>query len=512
MAHTTPSLARRYFAKLGGNIVGMLFNFINVSLIPRTLGPASYGNYEYLLSFFQQLIGFIDTGTSTAFYNKLSQRNADLGLILTYIKFMALVAVMIALSIGVTWAIGLNGSIWPNQELRYILMAATLSYLMWVQEVIRKMIDAYGCTIKGELASLCARLMGTLAIVILYLTALLTLTTLFLKELFFYLVLIAMLGWIVLKHWRLHLQTSAYAKSSRLVVSEMWTYSSPLIIYALVGLVTGLADRWLLQHYSGSEEQGFYSFALRVAGISFVFTTAMTQLIMREYSIAHDKGDFTQLQRLFKRNALMLFTLAAYLSAFISMQADTVIWMFGGSSFAAASSVMMLMAWSPIHQSYGQMNGALLFATGRTRLYRNIGVASMLIGLIFTFGLLAPKNDGGLAAGSIGLALKIVLIQAITVNIQLWFNLKYIGQKFHFFLFHQIAVVTTFYLIAWVSNFIVSMLHVGRLINFLLSGVIYTGMIGLVIYLMPVLVGSSRDEFTFAIKLKSKILKYFHKE
>jgi O-antigen/teichoic acid export membrane protein len=505
----TPSLARRYAAKLGGNIFGMLFNFINISLIPRSLGPTNYGNFEFLLSFFQQIIGFIDTGTSTAFYKKLSQRNADLGLIRTYAIFVVLVAAVLVLGIWMSWVLGLKGTIWPNQDWQYILLASAVCYIMWVQEVVRKIIDSYGCTIRGELVFLGSRLMGMLVIVILFLGAWLNLTTLFLKEIVFYLVVTTTLSWIVIKHWRIHLYPSVHATSSRLVVSEMWTYCSPLLIYALVGLITGLADRWLLQRYSGAEEQGFYSLALRVAGISFVFTAAMTQLIMRDYSIAHDKGDLAELKRLFKRYVPMLFTLASYFAAFVSVHADTVIWILGGSSFAAASSVMMLMAWLPIHQTYGQMNGALMFATDKTRLYRNIGVTTMVTGVIFTFSLLAPRDSGGLAAGSMGLAIKMVFIQAIAVNIQLWFNLQYIGLKFKFFLLHQIGVISIFMLMAWISTFLASMIEIGRLGSFFLAGTIYTILIAIAIYFIPVMVSSDREEISLIFKkIKLKIKKF----
>ena len=496
----TPSLFLRYTAKLGSNIFGMLFNFINVSLVPRTLGPASYGNYEYFLSFFQQITGFIDTGTSAAFYNKLAQRNADLGLIRTYSKFVALVFVVIVLGLAVAWALGLKDVIWPGQDWQFILLAAGLCYLMWVQEVVRKMIDAYGCTIPGEFASVAARTAGVLAIVVLFLGSWLTLTTLFLKDLVFYLAMTALLGWIVIKHWRLHLRASAHATSGAMVVTELWTYCSPLLIYAFAGVVAGLADRWLLQRYSGSAEQGFYSLALRVAGISFVFTSAMTQLIMREYSIAHGQDDLEQTRRLFKRYVPMLFTLTAYFAAFISMQAETVIWILGGKSFAAAGPAMMLMAMYPVHQTYGQMNGALLFATGKTRLYRNIGVAAMVTGLILTWGLLAPSSEGGLAAGSLGLAIKMVFLQLVAVNIQLWFNLKDIGLKFRFYMLHQVGVVAGLLLLAWLATTAVAAFGMGRLGGFALSGMAYTLFASIAIWQLPVMVGATRADFDSLVK------------
>ena len=192
----------------------------------------------------------------------------------------------------------------------------------------------------------------------------------------------------------------------------------------------------------------------------------------------------------------MLFTLAAYFAAFASMQAETVIWILGGSNFAAAGPTMMLLAMYPVHQTYGQMNGALMFATGKTRLYRNIGVAAMVTGLILTWGLLAPSAEGGLAAGSMGLAIKMVLLQLVAVNIQLWFNLKDIGLKFRFYVLHQAGVVTGLLLLACLASTGVAVVGLGRLGEFVLAGLVYTILAGLAIWQMPVMVGSTRAEMT----------------
>lgn len=84
MDSQAPALARRYAAKLSINLFWMLFNFITISLAPHALGPTVYGNFEFLFNSFQQITGVIDTGTSLAFYKKLSRRNEDIGLIRTY--------------------------------------------------------------------------------------------------------------------------------------------------------------------------------------------------------------------------------------------------------------------------------------------------------------------------------------------------------------------------------------------------------------------------------------------
>ena len=40
----------------------------------RMLGPANYGSYSFLKSFFTQVVNFFDSGISAGFYSKLSQR------------------------------------------------------------------------------------------------------------------------------------------------------------------------------------------------------------------------------------------------------------------------------------------------------------------------------------------------------------------------------------------------------------------------------------------------------
>lgn len=506
MSIQSPSLMSRYAAKLGTNLFGMVFNFINVSLVPRALGPAAYGNFEFLLSFFQQITGFIDTGTSSAFYNKLSRRNEDVGLLRVYGRFVTAVFFAIVAGITFIWWCGLESALWPEQKWEFILLAALLGYLAWVSEVLRKVVDAFGCTIRGEVALVAARALGAFVVVSLFLVSWLSLETLFLKELLLYAMVACALGFIASRHWQQNLRTRSYSTSQHAVINEFWIFCSPLLVYASAGVVTGVADRWLLQRFAGSAEQGFYSLSFRVAAVSFVFTSAMTQLIMREYSRAHGQGNFEETRRLFKRYVPMLYTLTAYFAAFISLQADTVVWILGGNQFAAAGPAMMLMALYPVHQTYGQMNGALLFATEQTSLYRNIGVVAMSAGLVATWVMLAPSEEGGLEAGSFGLAVKMVMVQFVAVNVQLWFNLKNLELKFSDFFLHQIWVVVSLLLMAWLATTLTGSLSLSRISDFIVAGLTYTALVCIWVTMIPSSVGANRDELVILIdKLKQLV-------
>ena len=91
---STPSLARRYICKLLANVASVPVYLAMEAILPRALGPAMYGNYSFATNFFQQLFMFLDMGTSTCFYNALSRRQSETGLISFYMRLSLLIAVI----------------------------------------------------------------------------------------------------------------------------------------------------------------------------------------------------------------------------------------------------------------------------------------------------------------------------------------------------------------------------------------------------------------------------------
>jgi hypothetical protein len=108
----------------------------------------------------------------------------------------------------------------------------------------------------------------------------------------------------------------------------------------------------------------------------------------------------------------------------------------------------------------------------------------ILIGLPLTFFLLGPREYGALAAGSTGLAVKMVFTQFLSVNIQLWVNAKYLKQSPRAFLVHQAGVLLMFSVAAWGCSHLVSSLLPASnfMVQFLLSGILYSvAILGLVL-------------------------------
>ncbi len=259
-----------------------------------------------------------------------------------------------------------------------------------------------------------------------------------------------------------------------------------------------ILDRWLLQVFSGSAQQGFYGLSYQIGAICFLFTSAMTPLITREFSIAYAKHDLAQMAYLFRRYIPLLHGMAAFFSCFIALQAESVAYILGGAKFHDAALAIAIMAFYPVFQTYGQLSGSVFYATGQTGLYRNIGIIFLIIGLPVTYFLIAPIDMMGLNAGSTGLAIKMVLIQLVSVNIGLYFISKFLKLSFWKYLAHQIVCLASFLFLAILSRGVVEGLELNGniLISFFISGLLYSCMVMAMIYFAPVIFGLQKEDIT----------------
>ena len=236
----------------------------------------------------------------------------------------------------------------------------------------------------------------------------------------------------------------------------------------------------------------------------------MTPLITREFAIAFDKENIPEMARLFRRYIPMLYAIAAYFACFIAVEASKVTYIIGGEKFQHATLAVMIMAFYPIHQTYGQLSGSIFYATGQTRLYRNIGVTFMILGLPVTYFLIAPVKMMGLNAGAAGLAIKMVALQFIGVNVQLFFNARLLDLRFWRYLGHQIISVGCLLGIA-----VIAMACVDRGLavqnkpfhSFFLAGVLYTLMVMVLAYCQPIFFGLKRQDIQFLVKSVTRKIK-----
>jgi len=493
------SLKKRYIYKLFANAFSLVAGFGIQAVVPRALGPKSYGDFNFLTSFFAEVMSFLDMGTSSCFYTKLAKRQKEPGLPVFYLYFSLFIGLIALGFVALAYLTPFYSRIWPGQDMFYTYLAVIFGILTWfAYQVLSNVPDAYGITVYAEKIKIIQKIIAVALIGALFIWGKLNLRNFFYYN---YVVLIfIILAFIWIAKYTGHLNIDKLRlpfKETKEYLIEFYRYSHPLFVYSLVGLVAGIFDRWLLQTYGGSIQQGFFGFSYQVWILCFLFSSAMAPLITREFSIAFANKDLAYMSSLFRRYIPLFYSLTAYFSCFVAIQAGKVIYILGGDSYKDALIPLTIMALCPIHHTYGQLSGSVFFATEKTKLYRNIGITSMLVGLPATYLLIAPKLNFGLDMGATGLAIKIAVLQFLAVNAQLYFNAKLLRLSFWKFFLHQIVSLASLLALAFFAKFLIDKMlgaYLGVIPRFLLSGLVYTCAVFFMLYLMPIIFGLKRHD------------------
>jgi len=113
----------------------------------------------------------------------------------------------------------------------------------------------------------------------------------------------------------------------------------------------------------------------------------------------------------------------------------------------------------------------------------------------------------GLNAGATGLAIKMVAVQIIGVNVQLWFNARLLGLSFWRYIGHQLVSAGCLLGIAVLAKISIDQglaLQNKIFYNFFLAGVLYTTFVIALAYFQPILFGLKRQDIQFIVKSVTK--------
>lgn len=497
------SLGKRYLSKLVSNLATIPLYFAMEAVLPRALGPASYGNFSFATALFQNFTNFLDMGTSTCLHTSLAKRQGELSLLAFYSRFSLL---MLLFCLGAGLAMHLPGAgrnIMPGVPLWMAVPSALWAYLTWAGRVARGANDALGITAHSEHVRMGVNLASALALLALFFCGLLSMKVLYLHQY----VSIGLLTAGFIAVLRRHLKYSGELENKSLWrlslarfgehAGEFARYSAPLFVTALASVVIMSGERWLLQFFEGSVEQGYFSLSVKIGMACFLFVTALTPLMMREMAVAHGRNDRMAIARLMDRYAPMIYAVAAWMACFVLVEAPAVVRLFGGKQFAEALLPVQIMALYPIHQGYGQLANSIFYATGQTSLLRNLSLCTMLLGLVLTWVLLAPSSLFGLQLGAAGLAVKMVLIQMVTVNVLFWFSRKTAPFDLKRNLLHQLFCPLALTGAALCSRYCTEWAGLGAasdVIRFFASGLLYCGICALFAFLLPFVFGLSKAD------------------
>ena len=216
----------------------------------------------------------IDLGASQGFFTLMSRTTRGRSFILSYVVWQVFQFVFIVFILGVLLPKEWIDYIWIGEKKWVVLLcfcAAFLQTSAW--QTIEHIAESFWRTHKIQYLNIGIVAAHFCLVFIFWILSLLT------KEVIFGLIILEYVIALGLAFPVLSLGSiEDMPFSLRETLEEYKGYCFPLIIHGGLSFCYLFLDRWLLQYFGGSQEQGFYSIGYRFSVVSLLATTSILKI------------------------------------------------------------------------------------------------------------------------------------------------------------------------------------------------------------------------------------------
>lgn len=496
------SVKARFLFSLGSNAARAVLGFLSGLLIARGLNPSGYGDLMFLLGSFAAVRSLLDMGSSSAFYTFISQRRRTPRFFLAYFLWLGLQFLITGLLIAVLMPRAAIEAVWLGKSRPVILLAFAASFFqqqVWL--TLTQVGESSRKTIRVQLLGVAVGLAHLVLVVVLLLAGRLSVS------LVLWVLILEYAAAAILSHrffggsdLRAGAPSSGPATYGS-IAAEYWRYCRPMILLSWVTFLCEFADRWLLQRFGGAHQQGYYQVAFQFAAVSLLATSSILNVFWKEIAEAHARRDMATVSSLYRIVNRGMVMLGAMVSGFLIPWAGPIVEVFLGRSYASATAVLMVMFLYPIHQSMGQIGGTMLLAEGQTRTFTKIGILGSVASVPLSYLVQAPRDLDllpGLGLGALGMALKIVVLNVVSVNLQAWVIARNNGWRYDW-VYQPAAIGATVaigFLCRWIAGNVWNLGTGGvrLLLPVLASGILYALLVIGFVWRWPSLIAMERKE------------------
>jgi O-antigen/teichoic acid export membrane protein len=487
------SLNRRYLYKIGSNVVAILSGIVVSAIVPRALGVNKYGDFNFTNNIITQILNFLDMRASTCFYVRLSQRREDTKLITFYSIYTLVVFLILLALVSILTIPSYRQLLFENIDSKIIWFSLCLVCIKWVVDILIKIADAQGVTQTVESFKILMYLLGAGVLVVLFYFDVININVFYLYQIAsFGLLMFLIFSFFNRKNIGIPLKLSMDTSDFKKYGKEIFTYSLPLAFYLTTTLITEIFDRYILQHYGGSYQQGLYSFSFAMSNMMILFVTAMVPLFTRELSIAFVENDIEYASKLYRKYVPILYVVVAYFCCFLFIAANDVLLIFGGEGYKEAIGSLRILLIYSLVATYSNLNSSVVYAKSENTFLRNLVLVIHPMGMAISYLLISNYFVG---AEAIGLAIKVLVIETIGVTVIMFYISKRLELRISKFFIHMIFSPVILLGVAFLAKkllFYFLGAEDGDIFAFILSGMLYTLLFALIIWFFPIFIGVSR--------------------
>ncbi len=224
------SIGQRYAATLAAQLVQLAASVAGAGIVPRALGAAAFGNYNFLLNMAGTVRGFTEPSVQQAFFTFSAQEERTGRLTRLYGLWVLLQLAVILLLVATAAATGLTGRIWPGQRPNDILLITLVDWAGFLVISLKQLGDAKGLTVRPQLIGAVSAVTVLVGIVALAVTGRLTFFSYAMLSIVAAAVTAgSLVYWLLVRH-RDQCWSGSVRGSVRQSLGRWWAYSRPLIL------------------------------------------------------------------------------------------------------------------------------------------------------------------------------------------------------------------------------------------------------------------------------------------
>lgn len=491
----TDGFRNRYIVKVGSSIIIAVLNIVIQLILPRAFSVEEFGYYSYNLNVLTSVVTMINLSTSDAMVSKFSKRNEEIGIVLFYLKYFAMAALLLCVGITVLFPTGFIQNTFAGQSFVIVILGLLTAIVARILTDTICIYDAFAVSRYPAVMQVLLKVSVSLFVLITYIAGHLNLLLFYIMQVCMTGVIVLILLLAIIKEQRKRYPT-IINKGFRQYAKEYFIYCRPLASALAISQIMVIIMNWALMKWFGVTEQAIFGAAWQLNTLVGYVFSPYAELSKREFAVLY--ADKKQLNVRLDQALRLMFWITSYFSIFIGIGADWILPVIYGDKYTGAHLVTLLIMYYTIYQAWGQITGSLMLGLELTRLNAIFTVAGQMMTLAAVFIFQIPNFIWPQGLGATGIALNYLTVCFFITQTRIIVLGKKLGMKVIRELTIQILPLVLCTVLSMglkcALNGVIQTESIGS--NFLkigISGVVYTVVIVGIVWRYPSLVGLSRE-------------------
>ena len=338
-------------------------------ILAKFMHVSEFGLYSYLVAIFLSIRVLVDASSTDAFLTFLSEKDRDIRYISYFFGWLLLQLLFTVSLIAALIALQLEELVFATEDLELIFLALLATFVqVSIWQAVVNMSESQKKTIAIQFIWLACVLMYAGSVILFATNSSIDIKTVFWTVIFFW-CFSSIAGLYLYKPTRYETSTKI-----RTFVIDYWSYSKPLIILGLAGFLFEFFDRWMLQVWGGSVEQGYYSAAKLFLIPPTILSVSVLKIYWKEVVSLLSQKNHERFVTVYSTLCTLILLICSVYVGLIFPQLQYLISLLLNQTYIDGLLTFYVLLLYSIHQGIGQINSATFLAAKYTYDHSVIGI------------------------------------------------------------------------------------------------------------------------------------------